>query len=141
MNLNEILVTGLLLIAGIIDIKYKKVNILLLFLFIIIGIISDLYYQKLSLMSILGGITIGAAIVVIAMITQGRIGKGDGMVLIVTGLFLGFFDNLFLLFSAAFLAAILGAILLIMKRVNKNYEMPFIPFLFIAWIGDLILWS
>lgn len=141
MNLVKILVASLLGFAGIVDLKWKKVNLLFLIPYIIAGILCNLKYQLLAPISIVGGMVIGIVMIGIGMITKGKIGIGDGIILIVTGLFLGFFDNLFLLLSATFLAAMIGALLLLIKGVNKNYEIPFIPFLFIAFIGDLILWS
>jgi leader peptidase (prepilin peptidase)/N-methyltransferase len=141
MILIKVLVASMLGISGIIDLKWKKINILLIIPFLVAGIVCNLMYDLLSLASIMGGIGIGIVIIGIGVISRGKIGCGDGVILIATGLFLGFFDNLLLLLSATFLAAILGAILLLIKGVNKNYELPFIPFLFVSFLGDLILWS
>lgn len=141
MNTIKILVLCMLGIAGIVDLKWKKINILLIIPFLIAGIICNLKFKFLSFPVILGGMAIGLIMFLVGAITQGKIGYGDGLILIVTGLYLGFFDNLFLLLSATFLAAIIGVLLLLIKRVNKNYEIPFIPFLFLAFLGDLILWS
>lgn len=141
MDTIKILVVSLLGIAGIMDIKWKKVNLLVFIPFIVAGILCNLIYKVISPASILGGMAIGILILIISFVTRGKIGSGDGAILIVTGLFLGFFDNLFMLLSAAFLVAIVGAVFLLIKGVNKNYEIPFIPFLFISFIGDLILWS
>lgn len=141
MELMKILVISLLGITGVIDIKHKKINILLLVPFMIAGIICQVIYHRGSIPSILGGMGIGVVMVAVSMITREKIGSADSLLLIVTGLYLGFFDNLFLFLSASLLSAVFGILLLIIKRVNKNYEIPFIPFLFIAFIGEIMLWS
>lgn len=141
MVLIKILVASMLGITGIIDFKTKKVNLLMIVPFFILGIICNLKYGVLSPTSIVGGMGIGVILIGIGIITGGKIGSGDGFVLIATGLFLGFYDNLFLVLTATFLVAVSGSILLLIKRVDKNYEIPFIPFLFISFLGDLILWS
>ncbi|WP_099467360.1 prepilin peptidase [Konateibacter massiliensis] len=141
MDTIKILVASMLGIAGIMDLVYKRINVLLLFPFIVAGVACNFIYKPLSLLSILGGMTIGLAALLVCFVTREKIGKGDGIVLVVTGLFLGFFDNLFLLMSAAFLAAGVGILLLIGKLVGRNYELPFIPFLFLAFLGGLMVWS
>jgi leader peptidase (prepilin peptidase)/N-methyltransferase len=141
MNTIKILVISMLGIAGIADLKWKKINIILIIPFLIAGIICNLQFKLLSLTAILGGMAIGIMILLVGAVTQGKIGYGDGIILTVTGLYLGFFDNLFLLLSATFLAAIIGVVLFFIKGVNKNYEMPFIPFVFLAFLGDFVLWS
>lgn len=141
MEIIKILVACMLGIAGVMDMKYKKVNLLLLIPFVVAGILCHLFYNMISPASIVSGMAIGIVILFISYVTRGKIGSGDGVIVIVTGLYLGFYDNLFMLLTATFLAAIVGAILLLLKGVNKNYAIPFIPFLFISFIGDLILWS
>ncbi|MFA9376867.1 MAG: prepilin peptidase [Lachnotalea sp.] len=141
MNIIKILVASMLGIAGLVDLKWKKINIMLIMPYLLAGIICNIKYEVLSLVSIMGGIVIGIIVIGIGVITHGKIGCADGIILIATGLFLGFFDNLMLLMTASFLASIIGAVLLLIKGVNKNYELPFIPFLFISFLGDLLLWS
>jgi len=141
MTLIKILIASMLGICAIVDFKWKKINILLLIPFFIAGILCNMKYQLLSPTCVFAGMGIGIVVLAIGFVTRGRIGSGDGAILIVTGLFLGFYDNLLLLLIATFLAAVIGAILLLFKRVNKNYEIPFIPFLFVTFIGDLMIWS
>lgn len=141
MDIIKILVAGMLGINGIIDIKFKKINLYLLVPFLIGGILCNIFYNILSFKSLLGGVGIGVGMLIISFVTRGKIGSGDGAILIVTGIYLGFFDNLFLLLMATFLSSITGAVILLIKGVNKNYEIPFIPFLFVSFVGGLLLWS
>jgi len=141
MDVIKILVASMLGISGIIDFKWKKINILLFIPFFLLGIFCNVKYGVISPVSIVAGMGIGILVIGVGMVTQGKIGSGDGVVLIMTGLYLVFYDNLFLLLTATILASVLGALLLLTKRVDKNYEIPFIPFLFLSFLGDLVIWS
>jgi leader peptidase (prepilin peptidase)/N-methyltransferase len=141
MNLIKILMVSMLGICAIVDFKWKKINIIILVPFFFAGILCNIKYALLSPFCVLAGMGIGIIVIAIGFITKGKIGSGDGAILIVTGLFLGFYDNLMLFLMATFLVAVIGAVLLLFKRVDKNYEIPFIPILFVTFIGDLIIWS
>lgn len=141
MEVVKILVIAMLSITSIMDLRCKKINLFLLIPFLICGIICNLYYQLLPITSLAGGVGIGIVLLIISFVTRGKIGSGDGVILMVTGLFLGFYDNLLLLLSATFLSAIVGAFILCIKGMNKNYEIPFIPFLLISFAGGLLIWN
>lgn len=141
MEVVKILVIAMLSITSIMDLRCKKINLFLLIPFLMSGIICNLYYQLLPITSLVGGVGIGIVLLIISFVTRGKIGSGDGVILMVTGLFLGFYDNLLLLLSATFLSAIVGAFILCIKGMNKNYEIPFIPFLLISFAGGLLIWN
>lgn len=141
MEVVKILVIAMLSITSIMDLRCKKINLFLLIPFLMSGIICNLYYQLLPITSLVGGVGIGIVLLIISFVTRGKIGSGDGVILMVTGIFLGFYDNLLLLLSATFLSAIVGAFILCIKGMNKNYEIPFIPFLLISFAGGLLIWN
>jgi leader peptidase (prepilin peptidase)/N-methyltransferase len=66
--------------------------------------------------------------------TGGKIGMGDGILLCVTGIGLGFWNNLELFGVALFLAAVLSIILMILRVVDRKKSIPFIPFLFAGYL-------
>ena len=51
-----------------------------------------------------------------------------------TGLFLGFWDNLALLVLASVLAGVSAVLLLLMKKRKKQDRIPFVPFVFVAYV-------
>lgn len=136
----KILVLTMLSIMSIMDLKSKRINLYFLIPFLVSGVICNLSYQLVPLTSLIGGVGIGIVLLMISFVTKGKIGSGDGIILMVTGLFLGFYDNLLLLLSATFLSAIVGAFILLKKGMNKKYEIPFIPFLLLSFAGGLIIW-
>ena len=86
------------------------------------------------------GIGTGLFILAVSAVSKGAVGFGDGLLLCVTGIFLGGMGNLRLLMLGSILcAAVLGAGLAF-GRVRWKQRFPFVPFLFLAQIGR-ILWK
>ena len=63
---------------------------------------------------------------------------GDGLILSVTGLGLGFWNNLELFALALFAAALVSIVLLITRLANRKTSIPFVPFLFLGYLLHLI---
>ena len=76
----------------------------------------------------LPGVFVGIFLYVVNRVSRGRVGTGDALVYSVTGVALGFLRNVELLMASLFLASIAALILVVIRRVGKNYAMPFIPY-------------
>lgn len=81
----------------------------------------------------LPGIIVGIFIYFISRISRGRVGTGDAIVYTVTGLALGLFRNLELFMTSLFFASAAALVLIVVRRVGKNYALPFIPFTAVAF--------
>lgn len=104
------------------------------------GILLNLLvnYQKSA--ELFAGIGTGLFLLAVSAVSKGAVGFGDGLLLCVTGIFLGGMGNLRLLMLGSILcAAVLGAVLAF-GRVRWKQRFPFVPFLFLAQIGR-ILWK
>ena len=82
----------------------------------------------------IGGSLIGFIIMGISILTKGGIGLGDGGLLCVMGLYVGFYKNLEIFLLALLMASICGIVLLLIKKADRKTELPFVPFLTIAYI-------
>ena len=71
----------------------------------------------------------GAVIFLISLLSRGKLGRGDALLLTATGILLGTAKNIELFLAALFLCAVWAGGLLVIFRKAKNYEMPFVPFL------------
>ena len=71
--------------------------------------------------------------------SRGAIGRGDGYLLCVAGVYLGIAGTLSLLSGALFLCAIWSLLLLAIKKAGKKTEIPFVPFLLAAYVGGLLI--
>ncbi len=79
------------------------------------------------------GVWVGVFLYGISKATRGGIGSGDAMVYFITGLVLGGLKNLELLLYSLLLASVVSGFLLVIKRVGRKYEIPFVPFTAIAY--------
>ena len=80
------------------------------------------------------GVLPGIVVLGLSVVLRGGIGKGDGYLLCISGLALGAEQNTALIFYGLFLAGVTAAVLLGLKRVNRNTKIPFVPFLFAGFL-------
>lgn len=129
----------ILLIAGYLDIRYRKIPIKLIFI-ALIGVLSLMLITKeWNLIRISTGIGIGGFLLAVNKLTNGQIGIGDGILFCITGLALGGGNNLLLLFWSLVITCIIAIILLMIKKVSSGQELPFIPFVLVSYIGIMLL--
>lgn len=84
--------------------------------------------------NVLGGMGVGAVLLLLSKAINGRIGAGDGLVIMAVGIFAGLRSTLFCICAAFFLASFGALFLLCVKRAGKDHKMPFIPYIFAAYI-------
>lgn len=84
------------------------------------------------------GMVPGGLLVLLASALKGRIGCGDGLVLIIITNLVGVQAGIVIWFTAMGLSFLYSCILLIICRKKKNYCFPFVPFYL---IGTLILYG
>lgn len=123
---------GALSLLSLEDLRIKKIPIVPLLLTGIVGMILHLIYGNREITDILGGLSIGFILYAICLITKGKIGKGDCYLYMVTGVYLGFWNNLLLLWLSSVLAGVVGIFVMLLKKKNRDYKLPFVPFTFIA---------
>lgn len=129
------LLLGVLGVHSIEDIWQKKITAAVTFVFSVIGIVLQVWNGNHSMVQTLSGMALGVCIMGCSYLTKGKIGIGDGMILVMTGSYLGIVDNLCLLCISFFLAGILGILLLVLG-FDKQTKIPFVPFLF---LGELLM--
>lgn len=66
------------------------------------------------------GMSVGIALLLYSLVTHESIGYGDGCLFVMTGLFLGIWENLVLLLLASVLAGIGSAVLLFLEKEEKG---------------------
>ena len=129
----QIMLASFLTICSVTDILKKQIYIKVIIPFMAAGICFFVINKEVSLPEELGGIFLGLVILFIARISAERIGYGDGLMVMVSGAFLGLFMNIRLLMWAFFISAIASAILLAAKKVSRNTSIPFAPFLLVSY--------
>lgn len=129
---NLLLVTGWLIVSGIMDTKTRRVPVWMLILGSVLAVRTALW-QHGGYLEMLKGSLPGVFLLLIAFMTQ-KAGYGDGIVLCCLGVVLGGEKSLLLFGLSLFLIALCDLILLVLRRVKRNTGLPFLPFLAVAWL-------
>lgn len=129
---------GALSLLALEDLKIKKIPIIPLVLTGIVGMIFHLLNWNRNIWDILAGMFIGVVLYFISVITKGKIGRGDGVLFMVTAVYLGFWNNLVLLWIACILAGVVGSVMMIFFKKKKDYKLPFVPFVLLAALVMLV---
>ena len=132
--MQKVLVLGLLGLCSIEDMKYRRLTIIYILLFGIIGVILHLFAPVCSIDSILWGLLLGLVLILISIVTRQSLGMGDGILLAVTGVYLGGSSNLELFLCGLFLSALCSLGLLVLKKKKKTDEIAFVPFLLLSYV-------
>lgn len=129
---------GLLVPCAAEDIRKKEVNVIYILLLGIVGVIVHLIAPNCSMSSILLGILPGIAMMAVSFFSKGGIGMGDGILLVVTGVYLGGINNLCLLLTALLMSAVWALGMLVLKRKTRKERVAFVPFLLAAYAVMLV---
>lgn len=68
----------------------------------------------------------------ISLLTGEKVGYGDGWLLIMTGLYVGVRKCFLILFAGLVVQSVVVLVLLVIKKVSGEREIPFAPFLFLG---------
>ena len=109
---------------------------------IVLGFLSALVFQAItgieSWRAVAGGILTGFLFMGISRLTEEKIGYGDSLLIIVLGTFLGMWKLLILLLGAFGLAAAVSILLMIKRKFTRKSMIPFVPFLTVAYMGEML---
>lgn len=80
----------------------------------------------------------GILLLLLAFCSGESIGKGDGLVLFMLGIYCGVAKAVAVLGMALLLVAVLALILLVLKRANRKTELPFLPCLCAGYLLSMV---
>ena len=124
---------GTLGLHSIEDIREHKITVTLTMFSGILAILLHLLFLNRSIFEMLCGMLTGVFLLALGYLTGGKIGTGDGLVFMLTGLYLGFYDNLALFCISFFLAGAYGLFLAAVRRCRREKRIPLVPFLFLGY--------
>ena len=126
----------LIIIWGVIcvfDIKRKKIPVYMLIILAAAGIISNFTVGEFDIEKRIIAMLPGMILLIVSMITKQQIGYGDGMIILIMGLYIDIDDILSIVLSSFLLSSIAAIILMTVFKKKKNFEMAFSPFLLIGY--------
>lgn len=127
----------LLLPSAWLDVRQKKVWLPWLgvfFLEAVVLLIIGVNSWKVFIFGMLPGVIL----IFVSIITKGAIGLGDGYLVCIIGSLLGLKDTVNILTWAIFLLAVTGMFLVVFKHWQRKRTLPFVPFLLLAYILQMI---
>ena len=128
-----ILILVMLVWTGAQDIKNGEINIVIPLGIAGIDLLVRLFCGRIDAADVFEGAAIGAAVMVLSVMTKESIGMGDGVILLCTGAMSGFEKNMELFFSALILCGMCGLFLVLVLRKSRKTKVPFVPFLLVAF--------
>ncbi len=130
--------TGMFLYLSVEDIKRKTIPGIPIMGWGIFAIFLHLILGKNDIISMAVGMIPGVGAYVLSILTKEKIGKGDAVLLMVTGLYMGFWGNVFMLWLGLIFAAVGGIIAIAMFKRKRGDELPFVPFLFAGYLVIMV---
>lgn len=137
--LTNAVVCLMLIICSIDDIRTKTIRIKKLIPFTGILLIGMIIGTNISVVESIAGLSVGVIVILIAKLTNGQIGTGDGIILCVTGIGLGIWNNLEMFCYALMFAAFFSIFLLVRNMKNRKRKIPFVPFLFLGFLCCILI--
>ena len=108
----------LLLAAGIMDIKSKKISRRMIVLLLLACCAILPFRRYFHILDTLGGLAVGLGIIGLSVISKEQIGKGDGLVIAAVGIAFG---------------------VLLLKKGGRQTRLPFLPALFAGYLLCVVL--
>jgi len=133
----KIILLILLGISSVTDIKRKQISLFVVSGGFVAGVLFCLFKNPEGerMLSIFTALFPGIFLMSVSVLSEGKVGMGDGLIVCVGGLFLGFEKAMEWLFIASVICALYGFGIVLIQRKNTKTELAFVPFLFLATVG------
>lgn len=123
-----------LILGTVSDIKNRSIPAILFLIFGMLGLLEYMLYGRTALINELMGIILGIVFIAVSLISENRLGMGDALAILVTGVFLGGMEASCAVLFAMLISAFFSVIILALHRGDRSTALPFIPFLLAGYI-------
>lgn len=127
-----------LLFCAWIDWKKQQVYVAVPLLAGITGLALHIFLQDKTIWDVILGMSAGGICLIAALFTKESVGYGDGIIFIFTGVFLGFWNNICLLYTSLVLTGGFALFFIITGKKGRKDRMPVVPFIFTAYVLQLL---
>jgi len=129
-NIRTILAGIFLASESLYDIKTRQIQPIILLVSGILGIVTG---AAAVITGSTGFLLPGAFLLLTAKASREAVGYGDGLALMVTGMYIDVLQTFNLFILALFLSAMAAIVMIVIKRAGRKDVMPFLPFLFLGY--------
>ena len=116
------------------DLKYRVICLWQGVLVVSVGVLWQLLDRQLWTGSILGGMVLGVTAWGCSWLTGDRFGRGDALVILCLGIYLGFSQSLVVLLWGLLVASVVSVFLLVTKKCSAKQAIPFVPCLTTGYV-------
>ena len=137
-GLRRILCTAYLLVCAMQDIRCRKIGIKISVFTVCAALMLDaaaFLSAQGEMLTYAGGLIPGGMLLLLALLSGGAAGIGDGICFMVLGALLGTWMTWILLMYSLLLASFCGVILMLFQKAGRKTRMPFLAFTAVAWAG------
>lgn len=127
-----------LAVAAYWDCKEKQIGLNIVLAGAVTGIVLQMAAREARVSDILSGVCVGLLMLFLSWMTRESVGAGDGLILMVSGIFLGFWKNISMFMTALVMTGMVGLFLIAVKKKGRNYRLPFVPFLLAAYLFQIL---
>ena len=138
--LRRLICTGYLLVCALQDIRRQKIGVKMSAGVGCTALLLDVaaaFSGQEKIWTYAGGFLPGFMLLLLALMSGGAAGTGDGLCFLVLGMLLGTWKTWILLMCALLLASACGVILMLFQKAGRKTRMPFLVFTAAAWAGIL----
>ena len=135
----SILVMIMLGIETVADIRNRSVSAVRLIVFDVAAVAVNIIFYYQSIWSMIGGMAVGAVLFLYALLTSESIGYGDCLIFVCAGAYIGFVNNLELLFFSLLAVAVAGGIYALAAHKTIKARIPFVPCIMAVYFIMLII--
>lgn len=127
-----------LIISTITDIKSKRIHVGIVGMVSAVCFVLNIIIGSMNIHEIIGIFIIGILFLSIVLISGGQLGTGDVCIFLMTGVGIGIAGNIYLIFISFIIAAFAASYLIIFKKKDRKYKMPFVPYVMAGYVIYLI---
>ena len=137
-NIGNIVLGCILSIQSLWDIKHREILISVSIMGVVAGLFVMIYTERDVVDFLFAFIPAGVCFI-FSKLSHGALGLGDAIVLAVIAFYYSLEQILSICIWAFSIAAVIALYLLIVARKKGDYQIPFVPFLWMGWFIDMLL--
>lgn len=120
------------------DICSRKLPVILLTCGIGAASVYHIFYGTIPSAFSLAGAAVGVVFLAVSWVTEEAFGYGDSFLILGLGIYLGFWNLLYLLMISFTVAAVFAMVLLVIRHFKRKTVLPFVPFLLTGYLIVLL---
>lgn len=129
--IRNIIFLSVLLLCGIKDMRKKEISLSVAALGLLFGTALLFFDSDMAFYDVFLACLPGVCVMVLSLLSDGKIGFGDGILVLMGGFYFPLYHILQWLFFSFVAAALFGGAMIVLKKAGRKTELPFVPFLFL----------